>query len=313
MNKHQKSWMRAAASLTAVAVTTAILFWAGAAAAQGHMRITEDDLPGGDAGSGGDGGLIHTTIEYVTNNTYLSIGPHYLDYTGSSSSLVVDNPTGISAQAFAVGQELENTGAGLGNKTFAGGTLGIYVPWTGHHLAVEVLLAAPLEVTFETTGRAIDESLAVQTRTGIKTGVLPVGRTVGTLMALPPNFTIVYRPWVDTMIQPYIGIGAAYLYTYDTDVTNDSLTVFGNEPTLYLSKPVACMGQLGFDVVLPHDLFVNADVRYMGCAEITAELNDIQVDAGNLSKTFGPVQVGTISTTVDFEALIYSLNIGVQF
>lgn len=314
MINRSRRCVRFAATLTGVALATAGLLWAGPAAAQGQMRVAADDLPGGE--SNGDTGLIHGTIEYIKNNSYISIGPHYMDYTGSSSNLSVINATGLAATAFGPGDsELQNTGAGMGDKAFAGATLGLYIPGTGHHLAFEVMLAPPLELTVEVRDRAADESLApyiFENGDKLATGIQPIGKTVGTAKALPPNFTIVYRPWVDTLIQPYIGIGAMYMYTYDIDVTNDVLTQNGNEPTLYLSKPVACVGQLGLDIMLPNNFFLNADVRYVGCAEIVNELSDVEVSAPKLPSN-PPAQIDVIRSVVEFEALIYSVNIGFRF
>lgn len=308
MIKHQAPLHHYATALTAGVVGAVALLLTGPAVAQaastsGQTKTTEES-----------GGFFHETIEYLSDNAYLSLGPHYLDYTGSSGPLVVQNATGLAAQAFGPGREvLEGTGATVGDKFFVGGTLGIFIPGTNHHWAIEVLLAPPLELTFKLTGRAVDESLAPKTKTGIPTGVPAIGRNVGTLKALPPNLTFVYRPWVNTLFQPYIGVGAAYLFTYDIEVTNDVLTRNNNQPTLKLSEPVACIGQVGMDVKLPSQFYMNVDVRYLGCAEIKSTLTDVEIYSPKLSPTFGPVDVGKISTTVKFEALIYSLTVGWRF
>ncbi|HET7315733.1 OmpW/AlkL family protein [Salinisphaera sp.] len=258
------------------------------------------------------------TLDYIENNSYGRLGPLYFHYYGSSSELHVDNAQGLAAQAFGPGgSDLAHTGSSAGDKLTLGGTIGLYIPMTNHHLAVEVLLAPPLKLDFEVAKDAIDEPLAPTALNGangetIPTGVPALGRTIGSFKALPPNFTIVYRPWTDTMIQPYIGAGAMYLYTYDTDVNNEVLNELG-EPELYLSKPVACVGQLGADFNLPHNMFLNADVKYVGCAEVKARVSGIRINSPTLSPTFGPINVGSVSSTNDFRAVLYSISFGMHF
>lgn len=69
---------------------------------------------------------------------------------------------------------------------------------------MQVTLALPLKLDFEVARNAVDESLAPTTQSGIPTGVPPLRRKIGSFKALPPNLTVVYRPWIDTLIQPYM-------------------------------------------------------------------------------------------------------------
>ncbi len=320
MTKQNKPLARLGAALAASIVGGAGLLLAGPAMAQGQMRggDTPNSATAKLEAQESSGGLIHDAFNYVKNNSYFRVGVLHFQYHGDSSNLVVEDAQGLAAQAFGPGrQELESTGSSTGNTTVLGGTFGLFIPHTGRHLATEVTLAPPLKLDFEVSKNAIDESLAPTALNGengesIPTGVPPLGRSIGTLKALPPNFTIVYRPWVDTMIQPYIGAGAMYLYTFDTDVSNSVLNSVG-EPVLNLSKPVACVGQLGFDVFFTDKIFLSADAKYVGCAEVEAKLNNIQVDSPNLSPTFGPVDVGTVSSTNEFKAMLYQISFGMRF
>lgn len=297
--------LRAAATLLGA---TSILM-AGGAMAQSQANDNGNTL---DADA--DRGMFGNAISYVKDNTYFRVGVLHLQYHGDSSELKVENAQGLAAQGFGQGESrLDGTGSGAGNKTTLGGSIGLYIPKTGKHLAMEVMLAPPLKLDFQVTGAAANKSLAPETNSGIPTGIPPLGEDIGTFKALPPNFTLVYRPWVDTMVQPYIGVGAMYLYTFDTDVNNKVLNAYGNEPTLNLDKPFACIGQLGFDVQLPNNLFVTADAKYIGCADVHAKLNNIKVNAPNLSGALGPIDVGTVSSTNKFEAMIYQLSLGMHF
>lgn len=306
MNQDTTSGRRWLGKRTVAAILGgASLLMASGAFAQGQMR----DDTAEDKGS-----LLHRVFEYTKNNSYFRVGVLHFEYAGDSSRLEVENAQGLAAQPFGQGSsKLHDTGSRTGDKTTLGGTFGMYIPKTGRHLAMEVTLAPPLKLDFEVTDRAANESLAPVTRNGIPTGVPPLGEKLGTFKALPPNFTIVYRPWVDTRIQPYVGVGAMYLYTFDTDVDNEVLNAYGNEPTLYLSKPVACVGQLGVDFKLPNKMFLTADVKYVGCAEVKARVNDIVINSPALSSTVGPVNLGTVKSTNDFEAFLYQLSFGMHF
>ena len=266
-----------------------------------------------------DRSVIGNAIDYVSNNLYFRFGAAYLDYYGSSSELEVEDAQGLAAQAFGPGNsKIEGSGSSLNDKLFPGGTLGLFIPGTNRHLATEITLSAPIKLDFQVDGIAATQSIAPDALQGngpdqtIPTGVPTTGRNIGTLKTFPPNISFVFRPFVDTRVQPYIGAGAMYLYTYDTDISNNLLNSV-NEPELYLSKPWACTGKLGVDFNITDTFFIGAEAQYIGCAEVKSELNDISVNAPRLSDTFGPVNVGTISSTNDFEAVIYQLSMGVHF
>lgn len=265
-----------------------------------------------------DQSFFAKTMDYVKNNTYGRLGVLRFQYYGSSTNLHVDDAKGLAAQSFGKGAStLHDTGSSAGNLTTLGGMIGMYLPKTHHHLAVEVQLAPPLKLDFQLDKRAAHESLAPTAVTGahgdpIPTGVPAIGKNIGTFKALPPNFTLVFRPWTETRIQPYIGAGAMYLYTYDKDVSNKVLNEY-NEPTLSLSKPVACVGQLGADLNLPKNMFLNADVKYVGCADVKARLNNIKIDAPKLSGALGKVDVGSVSSTNHFRAVLYQISFGMHF
>ncbi|RJS93113.1 OmpW family protein [Salinisphaera sp. Q1T1-3] len=281
------------------------------ASAQGEMQ----DL---DANQGGDS-IFGNALHYVSDNLYFRFGAGYFDYYGDSTKLQIDNAKGLAAQAFGPGEsKIADSGSSVGDKMLPSGTLGLYIPRTNHHLATEVTLSAPIKLDFQVSGLAATQSIAGDALSGngpgntIPTGVPTTGRNIGTLKTLPPNISFVYRPFVETRVQPYIGVGAMYLYTYDTDISNKLLNSV-NEPTLYVSKPWACTGKLGVDINITETFFVGAEAQYIGCAEVKSKLNDVVVDAPNLSDTLGPVNVGTISSTNHFRAVLYQLSMGVRF
>lgn len=314
MMRHQTPTRRATIRLGyGLALGAAALSTTTIASAEDYRPQPDQTPIESDAGSS----FFAKTMDYVKNNSYGSIGVLRFQYYGSSSELRVDDAKGLAAQAFGEGaSNLSNTGSSAGNLTTLGARIGLYLPKTGHHLAVEVQLAPPLKVNFQLAKSAANESLAPNAVTGagdpIPTGVPAIGKNIGTFKALPPNFTLVYRPWTQTLVQPYIGAGAMYLYTYDTDVNNKVLNELG-EPTLSLSKPVACVGQLGADVNLPKNMFLNFDAKYVGCADVKARLSNIRINAPKLSGALGEVDLGSVSSTNHFRAVLYQISFGMHF
>src|SRR5699024_7711404 len=127
-----------------------------------------------------------------------------MHYMGSSSNLAVHDPKLSPLLNMAHGRapsatyEWHDTGTGIDSKALPGMPLGLFLPHTIHHLAIETMLSAPLDFTLELRGKAVDEALVP--------GLLhPVGKTIGKTKALLPNLAFVYRPWVDTTLQPYVG------------------------------------------------------------------------------------------------------------
>lgn len=315
MTRHQSPIARSAARMGCGLALGALALSVASPAMAEDYRPQPDQTP---IESSSNESFFGKTMDYIENNSYGRLGVLHFHYYGSTTDLHVDNATGLAAQAFGPGgSDLSGTGSSAGNLTTMGGMLGLYLPKTNHHLAVEVQLAPPLKLDFQVSGDAVDKSLAPTALNGangetIPTGVPPLGRNIGTFKALPPNFTLVYRPWVDTLIQPYIGAGAMYLYTYDTDVSNTVLNELG-EPSLYLSKPVACVGQLGSDFNLPNNMFLNFDVKYVGCADVKSRVSNIKVNSPTLSPTFGDVDVGSVSSTNHFRAVLYQISFGMHF
>lgn len=306
MGTHLSLRTRAVAGLIGLACSMPV-FAQGGGGAMRDMQLSEDSNT-----------LIGDAVDFVKHNLYLRLGVGYLDYHGDSTNLRINNATGLAAQAFGPGKsEIEDSGSSLGDKTFPAGTIGLYVPWTGRHLATEVTISAPIKLDFQVTGRAANESLAPYvlddgTGNAIATGVPPIGKNIGTLKTFPPNISLVYRPWVDTPIRPFIGVGAMYLYTFDTDINNEFLNS-QNEPQLYLEKPLACTAKAGVDIDITDRLFFSLEAQYLGCATVKAELNNIQVRAPNLSDQFGPIDIGTVSSENDFEAMLYQASFGIRF
>ncbi|HEU0195877.1 MAG TPA: OmpW family outer membrane protein [Nevskiaceae bacterium] len=266
------------------------------------------------------------SLKWWMQHTYWRLGGSETMYFGSSNNvLLVDTPDcrGTASLALACGQPLQDTGAGVSSHDhFASMTLGIVMPFGGGHFSNEILLAAPLKLKFETRGRLINQSIAgtalnLQPGDPLLTGAQPVGRTVGYIHALPPNFTIVYKPWLHSIIQPYVGIGMYWLYSYSFNVTSPALNDPKHgiqQPELTLSRPIGCIGQAGFDVKLPWGMYFRANARYLGCATVHATLAHVEQYAPRLTSVGdGIVDAGTLRVNDKMRMMIFSLTLGSSF
>lgn len=270
----------------AKAILGVVLACAGALASGNALAQEAIQAGHGDsdhAGTQSSAGPMSSAWQYVENNSYFQVGVMHFQYYGTSSNLTYTYPNLGGAST-----TLPGTGSSQGNKTTLGLTYGLYLPKTGHHLALEFALAPPIEFDFDAVA---------------KTGASQ--QKIGTFKALPPNFSVVYRPWVDTSIQPYIGVGAMYLFTYDTHVSSTSLPA---NSTLYLSKPVACIGQLGADVNLAGNMFFNLDARYVGCTDVKSRLTTTTIPSSAAG-----AQRTVVSSTNHFKAVLYQISFGWRF
>lgn len=214
---------------------------------------------------------LGSAMHYIAHNSFVSAGGLHLQYIGNSTNLTI-NPGGLT---------LPGSGSSQGNTTTAEITYGLYLPRTGHHLAVQFQLTPPFNFDFKAKQSA---------QSGYQ--------KIGTFRAFPPDFTVVYRPWVNTRIRPYIGVGATYLNTYDTTITDPTYKALGAQ--LKLSEPVAFIGQVGADVSLWSRLYLNLDFRYVGLADVKSKLSI-------------PALGETIRSTNHWKAALYTIGIGWRF
>ena len=130
--------------------------------------------------------------------------------------------------------------------------------------AVELLAAAPYNHDFELKG------------TGIS----------GETDHLPPTLSVQYHFPVSDRITPYVGLGVNWTIFFDEDL---SIPV-----DLDLDDSVGVAAQVGMDIDLNENWFMNVDVRYI----------KIESDA-----EVGGVDVGT----VDINPWLFGVNVGYRF
>ena len=133
--------------------------------------------------------------------------------------------------------------------------------------AVEVLAALPFKHDIELNG----------------------GGTVGETKHLPPTVSAQYHFLPDGAVRPYVGAGLNYTFMFEEDLKGP---LAGAE--LELDNSVGWAAQIGVDIDLNDNLFLNAEVRYL----------DIDTDAKVNGADFG---------TVEIDPLLFGLNLGFRF
>mgnify|MGYP000869515177 FL=1 len=113
--------------------------------------------------------------------------------------------------------------------------------------------------------------------------------TVAETDQLPPTLTVQYHFMPENTIRPYVGLGLNYTTFFNTD-TKGALA----GANLELDDSWGVAGQLGVDIDVAPNWFVNADLRYIG----------ISTDA-----TLNGVGIGT----VDINPWVLGLTVGTRF
>ena len=285
------------------------------------------------------------SLKWWEQHLYYRLGYSRILIKGDSSPVVLSDLSPTASLSVQPGP-IPDSGANFRSITKPMGIIGFILPWFGGHFSVEAMLTSPLKFEFDFTGNAATQSLgpnainvgalasnlptlynllppSLQNLGVIPTGIPPLGHKIGSFNALPPVLTLVYhpgtfRPLPFLRVRPYIGAGVAWLMTYNKDITNPTLTnpeataKYG-QPQLTLSRPFACVGQAGLDIGLPAGFYLTADARYIGCADVQAEMHNISVVSPTLSPFIGPIQVGNATSTIHIKILAVSLLIGTTF
>lgn len=113
--------------------------------------------------------------------------------------------------------------------------------------------------------------------------------TVAETDQLPPTLSVQYYFMPENTIRPYVGLGLNYTTFFNTD-TQGALA----GANLELDDSWGVAGQLGVDIDVAPNWFVNADLRYI----------DISTDA-----TLNGVGIGT----VDINPWVLGLTVGTRF
>jgi len=114
---------------------------------------------------------------------------------------------------------------------------------------------------------------------------------VGSVKQLPPTIGLQYQFMPKNNIRPYVGVGVNYTHFWDEDLNSTGKAVLGS---LDLDDSWGLAGQVGVDIDINKDWFVNADLRY--------------IDINTEGKTDN---VGKID--VDIDPWVFIIGIGTTF
>jgi len=121
-----------------------------------------------------------------------------------------------------------------------------------------------------------------------KLNVSLLGTEIGSFKALPPTLTAQWHFIPDGVFNPYVGIGVNLTLISGVDLAGGALDLS--------SSSVGLAGQVGFDIRVAEQVYLNGDVKY---AQIRADVKD--------------AASGTKITTVKVDPWLIGLGIGYRF
>lgn len=115
---------------------------------------------------------------------------------------------------------------------------------------------------------------------------------------LPPTLTLQYHFNTNGTIRPYAGIGLNYTLFFNEDATSSLTTAGGGKADVNLDDSWGLAANVGVDVAINQDWFINADVKYI----------DMDTTA-----TIRTNALGRLKVDVDIDPWVYGIGIGRRF
>ncbi|HEY5926465.1 MAG TPA: OmpW family outer membrane protein [Kofleriaceae bacterium] len=235
-------------------------------------------------------GILHIAPQSESREVELS-GVH-----GPASLALMDGP-------------IAGSGAALDPLTIPAVIAGYVLPVWDDRLSLETVLSTPVHVRFRATGTLADMSIAPEAL-GIPTGVPALGTELGEADAAPPIVTAVYRITELGPVQPYLGLGASVLVTYNARATNPILTEVG-EPRFEIDPAPGLVLQTGVDLRLWRRVQLRADVKYIAFMKARATVENLRVRTPELP-LLETAEVGSATMEMWVNPLILQLGLGVD-
>lgn len=244
------------------------------------------------------------------NKLYFRLGGFYFSPDIETQSITAKNLSEIAETALGPSpQQLE--GKADSDPIFKPGMIvGYKLPWGDGGWSLEGVVSTPPTLKIKAAGKLANEPL-VEEVNGIPSGIPALGEEVAETKAAPPLVTLVKRFRMERRIRPYIGAGFSYLYTFDTEVTNPTITALG-EPDIEVENKFGWVAQLGVDMHLSKHWWVALDAKYVRFPDVSATIEDVVVEAPGLPQ-FPYAEVGDVEYVADLNALAYTLGIGFTF
>ena len=194
-------------------------------------------------------------------------------------------PNDSSGTVVTPGGPVPGTGLTVDSDTNLGFTVGYMVT---AHIGVELLAALPFE-------HDIGPNTALAGVTG--------SPAIGSTKHLPPTLSAQYYFRPKSSVRPYVGVGVNYTRFFDEEVRGGLASAgYGS---LELDDSWGMAGQVGIDVDVAQNWFVNFDVRYL----------DIDTEATVRERSAGSGALGAVLTIDDIEIdpWVYTISIGTTF
>lgn len=115
---------------------------------------------------------------------------------------------------------------------------------------------------------------------------------------LPPTLTVQYHFNTNGTVRPYAGVGLNYTLFFNEDATSDFKTAMGGKAKVELDDSWGLAANMGVDVAIDKDWFINADVKYI----------DMDTTA-----TIRTNALGRLKVDVDIDPWVYGIGIGRRF
>lgn len=112
------------------------------------------------------------------------------------------------------------------------------------------------------------------------------GTEVASTKHLPPTFSLQYHWAPLSKFQPYVGLGLNYTIFFDTKTTGPLTGV-----DLDLGNSLGLAGDIGADLMLNDNWFLNASIRYIDI-ETKAKLDGVSIGKVNISPWVYSANVG---------------------
>lgn len=165
---------------------------------------------------------------------------------------------------------------------------GIPVPGSG--VSVDSDVVPELDFTYMLTSNwGLELILATSSHDADATGTLASLGHIVNAKALPPTLTLQYHFQPNSNIRPYAGVGLNYTHFYDEDTTGAL-----NGLDVDLDDSWGLAAQVGVDIDINNDWFVNFDAKYIDIST-TADIE------------------GGIEVDIDVDPWVFGIGIGTTF